>query len=365
MIRVYSHFLIDCSDKVNSKTHIILGIESSCDDTAAAIVTSNREILSNVVHTQLEDHTPYGGVVPEIAARTHMEHMDKVVAKALDDAGLKLKDIDTLAVTSGPGLIGGVIVGVMAAKAYASVLKKPLYGINHLEGHALTARLSHNVPYPYLLMLMSGGHCQILMVEDVGKYHLLGGTLDDALGEAFDKTAKMMGLPYPGGPQIEAIAKHGNPDRFAFPRPLITRAGCDFSFSGLKTAVRLALQELQKTQPNGVSESDKADIAASFQSTAAAVLNNRLHHAILAFKQQFPHGKHLVLAGGVAANQYLRTACETTANAHNMQLIAPPMKLCTDNAAMIAWAAHERIFAGIPPQHNIEPVARWGLVESN
>ena len=354
---------MDCDDKVKSKTYKILGIETSCDDTAAAVVTSDREILSNVVHTQLEDHSPFGGVVPEIAARAHMEYIEQVTHKALADAQMRLEDIDALAVTSGPGLIGGVIVGVMAAKAYASVLKKPLYGINHLEGHALTARLSHNVPYPYLLMLMSGGHCQIFIIEAVGKYHLLGGTLDDALGEAFDKTAKMMGLPYPGGPHIEAIAKQGNPKRFDFPRPLLNRAGCDFSFSGLKTAVRIALQDMQKNQPDGVSDQDKADIAASFQSTAAAVLDNRLRYAITTFTQRFPHGKHLVLAGGVAANQYLRGTCEINAALFGLELIAPPMKLCTDNAAMIAWAAHERVIAGIAPQQLIEPVARWPLAQ--
>jgi N6-L-threonylcarbamoyladenine synthase len=346
---------------VNASPLTILGIETSCDDTAAAIVTSSREILANEVHTQLSEHSPYGGVVPEIAARAHMEYLESVVSYALKQAQMQLEDIDALAVTSGPGLIGGVIVGVMAAKAYASVLRKPLYGINHLEGHALTARLTHDVQFPYLLMLMSGGHCQIFIVEAVGSYHLLGGTLDDALGEAFDKTAKMMGLPYPGGPHIERIAAHGDPRRFDFPRPLTQRAGCDFSFSGLKTAVRIALQQLHTNQPQGISEQDRADIAASFQATAAAVLDNRLRHAIQTCLARFPQTKQLVLAGGVAANMALRSTCEATASHFGLQLIAPPIKLCTDNAAMIAWAAHERIAAGFTPDSTIEPVARWAL----
>jgi N6-L-threonylcarbamoyladenine synthase len=346
---------------VNASPLTILAIETSCDDTAAAIVTSSREILANEVHTQLSEHSPYGGVVPEIAARAHMEYLESVVSHALKQAQMQLKDIDALAVTSGPGLIGGVIVGVIAAKAYASVLRKPLYGINHLEGHALTARLTHDVQFPYLLMLMSGGHCQIFIVEAVGSYHLLGGTLDDALGEAFDKTAKMMGLPYPGGPHIERIAAQGNPHRFDFPRPLTQRAGCDFSFSGLKTAVRIALQQLHANQPQGISEQDRADIAASFQATAAAVLDNRLRHAIQTCLARFPQTKQLVLAGGVAANMALRTTCEATAAHFGLQLIAPPIKLCTDNAAMIAWAAHERITAGFTPDSTIEPVARWAL----
>lgn len=339
----------------------ILGIETSCDETAVAIVRTDRTIVANVVHSQLEEHMPYGGVVPEIAARAHMEYLDTVLQEALDRAELSLHDIDQFAVTSGPGLIGGVIVGVMAAKAYASVLKKPLYGINHLEGHALTARLTHDVTFPYLLLLVSGGHCQILVVEAVGTYHLLGGTLDDALGEAFDKTAKMMGLGYPGGPQIEKLAQRGNPHRFAFPKPLTDRAGCDFSFSGLKTAVRLCLQDLSSKQDGQLSEQDKADIAASFQYTAALVLENRLRHAMLHFTKHHPHGKHLVLAGGVAANVYLRQQLESISSSFGLELIAPPLALCTDNAAMIAWAACERINAGIAPQTTIEPQARWSL----
>ncbi len=339
----------------------ILGIETSCDETAVAIVRTDKTIVANVVHSQLEEHSPYGGVVPEIAARAHMDYLDNIVNQALHDAKMTLSDIDAFAVTSGPGLIGGVIVGVMAAKAYASVLRKPIYGINHLEGHALTARLTGEVSFPYLLLLVSGGHCQILIVEDVGNYTLLGGTLDDALGEAFDKTAKMMGLGYPGGPQLEKIAREGNPLRFAFPRPLLDRAGCDFSFSGLKTAVRLTLQDLSAKQNGSISEQDKADIAASFQYTAALVLENRLRHAMLTFTSRFPESKQLVLAGGVAANNYLRQKLEEVCLSFSLTLTCPPIALCTDNAAMIAWAACERINAGIAPQKVIEPVARWSL----
>jgi N6-L-threonylcarbamoyladenine synthase len=356
-------YLTNSETFVNKKAAplTILGIETSCDETAVAIVRTDKTIVANVVHSQLEEHTPYGGVVPEIAARAHMDYLDNILHQALSDAAMTLDDVDAFAVTSGPGLIGGVIVGVMAAKAYASVLRKPIYGINHLEGHALTARLTGEVSFPYLLLLVSGGHCQILIVEGVGRYSLLGGTLDDALGEAFDKTAKMMGLGYPGGPQIEKIARNGDPLRFTFPRPLTDRAGCDFSFSGLKTSVRLCLQELSSTQNGHLSEQDKADIAASFQHTAALVLENRLRNAMLTFTTRYPSGKQLVVAGGVAANTYLRQRLESVCSSFNLELSCPPIALCTDNAAMIAWAACERINAGIPPQDVIEPMARWGL----
>lgn len=334
----------------------ILGIETSCDETAAAIVTSDRQILSNVVLSQIEEHQPYGGVVPEIAARSHLDHMDAVVEKALSEAGLALHEIDAVAATGGPGLIGGVIVGVMTGKALASVAHKPFIAVNHLEGHALTARLTNDVPFPFLLLLVSGGHCQFLSVSGVGQYRRLGGTIDDALGEAFDKTAKMLGLPYPGGPAVETLAKTGNERAFTFPIPLKGREGCDFSFSGLKTAVRHAIEE-----KGAIDEQSRADICASFQYTASESILDRMEHAIASFKAQHPDGKHFVLAGGVAANQYIRGKLEKAAAAHELTLVAPPVKLCTDNAAMIAWAGLERFQLGMTDGMGFEPKARWPL----
>ncbi|MDX1974987.1 MAG: tRNA (adenosine(37)-N6)-threonylcarbamoyltransferase complex transferase subunit TsaD [Rickettsiales bacterium] len=337
----------------------ILGIETSCDETAAAVVADDKTILSNVVLSQIEVHQPYGGVVPEIAARAHMEHMEQVISKALDDANISLGDVDAIAATGGPGLIGGVIVGVMMAKALASVHGKPFIAVNHLEGHALTARLTHDVPFPFLLLLVSGGHCQFLAVRDVGDYKKLGGTVDDALGEAFDKTAKMLGLPYPGGPAVEQLAKQGNPDAYAFTVPMKGRAGCDFSFSGLKTAVRTQILELAKN--GALSEAQKADICASFQYTVAQSVCERMTHALAIFKQDYPNAKHVVLAGGVAANHYLRTALEKILKDYSMELVAPPLKLCTDNAAMIAWAGIERFQLGLTDEFDFEPKARWPL----
>ncbi len=334
----------------------ILGIETSCDETAAAIITSEREILSNVVLSQIDEHQPYGGVVPEIAARSHLDHIDHVVKKALSDAKLTLTDMDAIAATGGPGLIGGVIVGVMTGKALASVAGKPFIAVNHLEGHALTARLAGDVPFPFLLLLVSGGHCQFLAVEGVGKYKKLGGTVDDALGEAFDKTAKMMGLPYPGGPEVEQLAKSGNERAYNFPIPLKGREGCDFSFSGLKTAVRMKIEELGE-----LTDQQRADICASFQYTAGMSISDRMQNAVSAFHALYPQGKHFVLAGGVAANQYLRTKLESIAAGHGLTLVAPPLKLCTDNAAMIAWAGYERFRLGLVDTLDFEPKARWPL----
>lgn len=336
----------------------ILGIETSCDETSASIVTDGREILSNVVLSQLTEHAAYGGVVPEIAARAHMEHLERVIGEALVKANLKLADLDAIAATGGPGLIGGVIVGVMTAKAIASVHQKPFIAVNHLEGHALTVRLTHDIPFPYLLLLVSGGHCQFLVVHGVGKYTLLGGTLDDALGEAFDKVAKMLGLPQPGGPNVEKLAAKGNAARFNFPLPLKGREGCDFSFAGLKTAVRLAIQELKT-----LSEQDKADICASFQKAACDCIIDRALHAIQQFKLEYPEAKHFVLAGGVAANQAIRGALTALLSQHQLTLIAPPVALCTDNAAMIAWAGIERLQLGLTSDLAFEPKARWPLMQ--
>ena len=273
---------------------IVLGIETSCDETAAAIVADDRRILSNVIYSQDDEHEAFGGVVPEIAARAHLDILDGVIRQALADAGLGIGDLDGVAATAGPGLIGGVIVGAMTAKAIAATRGLPFIAVNHLEGHALTARLTDDVPFPYLLLLVSGGHCQFLTVTGPGQYTLMGGTMDDAVGEAFDKCAKMMGLGFPGGPAVEAAAKQGDARRFAFPRPMKGRTGCDMSFSGLKTSVRQAILDL----PQGsLAAGDAADIAASFQAAVADVLADRAAHAIAAFDETHPDGKTLVVAG--------------------------------------------------------------------
>ncbi len=336
----------------------VLGIESSCDETAAAIVTSGKEILSSVVLSQTEAHAPYGGVVPEIAARSHIEHIDHVITHALLQANCQWPDIDAVAATTGPGLIGGVIVGTMAGKAIASVLKKPFIAVNHLEGHALTARLTGDVEFPFLLMLMSGGHCQVLLVNGVGQYEKLGGTLDDAAGEAFDKTAKLLGLPFPGGPAVEKAAHAGDPHRFTFPIPLKGREGCNFSFSGLKTAVRIAA--LERKTSEGISSRNVADICASFQYTVGEILMDRLNNAL-----QLASGNEqcrtLVMAGGVAANQYLREKIKQKADEFGFTLMCPPLSLCTDNAAMIAWAGIEQLQLGKTSSLDTEPRARWPL----
>ncbi len=338
----------------------VLGIESSCDETAAAIVSDDRTILSNVLLSQHDAHRPYGGVVPEIAARSHIVHMDDIVGDALAKAQLQWSDIDAVAATTGPGLIGGVIVGTMTGKAIASALGKPFIAVNHLEGHALTARLTHAVEFPYLLLLASGGHCQVLAVEDVGKYRKMGGTLDVAMGEAFDKTAKIIGLPYPGGPEVEKRARTGNPKRFTFPLPLKGREGCDFSFSGLKTAVRLAADEI--AVDGALSDVDIADICASFQYAIGQVLEDRMRNAFADFTVRYA-SRTLVVAGGVAANQYVRTCLEKAAAPFGFTLIAPPVHLCTDNAAMIAWVGVEWMKRGQYSALDTEPRARWPLMQ--
>lgn len=337
----------------------LLGIETSCDETAAAIVTDKREILANIVLSQIEEHRAFGGVVPEIAARAHAHHLDDIIRHALREASCELEEMDAIAVTGGPGLIGGVIVGVMTAKAIAAVHQKPFIAVNHLEGHALTARLTDDVPFPYLLLLVSGGHCQLLAVEGVGQYRKLGGTLDDALGEAFDKTAKMLGLGYPGGPEIERIARKGDASRFRFVIPLQGRADSDFSFSGLKTAVR---NEVLALDARGeMTEQTKADLCASFQATVAEILRDRLQYGLRRFAEDYPDARRLVVAGGVAANQYLRNALEDISATHGMTLTVPPPQLCTDNAAMIAWAGLERFRLGLTDSLDYEPRARWPL----
>ena len=336
----------------------ILGLETSCDETAAAVVRGNPPgpgaILSNVIFSQTEAHAPYGGVVPEIASRAHLEILDGIVERALADARLSLKDIDAVAVTAGPGLIGGVMVGLTMAKGLAMGAGKPLIAVNHLAGHALTARLTHAVAFPYLLLLVSGGHCQLLAVKGADDFRLYGSTLDDAAGEAFDKTAKMLGLPYPGGPEVEKLARSGNAKRYPLPRPMLARAGCDFSFSGLKTAMRQLIE---------TPDINKADAAASFQAAVIDILKNRSGHAMARVRGDFPENENstLVVAGGVAANQAIGEGLRALAEETGFALCVPAPALCTDNAAMIAWAGLERFAAGASDPVSTGPRARWPL----
>jgi len=336
----------------------ILGIETSCDDTAAAVVTDEREILANVVHSQLEEHAPYGGIVPEIAARSHIDALDGIIAEAMRRADLGFDQLDGVAATGGPGLIGGVIVGIMTAKGIAAARDIPFLAINHLEGHALTVRLTDGLAFPYLLLLVSGGHTQLLIVEGVGAYQRIGTTIDDAVGEAFDKTAKMLGLGYPGGPAVELAAGKGDAGRFALPRPMKGRPGSDFSFSGLKTAVRRTIENLP---PGSVTEIDAADICASFQKAVSDIFADRTRNAIKIFRSLHPEGSGLVVAGGVAANSMLRATLEDLAGQEDMRFIAPPQKLCTDNGAMIAWAGIERLQLGLVDELDFAPRPRWPL----
>ena len=336
----------------------VLGIETSCDETAAAVVRGRApgpgEILSNIVFSQLEEHRPYGGVVPEIASRAHVEKLDGIIAEALAAARIGLKDVDFVAATAGPGLIGGVMVGLTTAKALALAAGKPLIAVNHLEAHALTARLTDKVAFPFLLLLISGGHCQLLGVENVGKFRLYGTTIDDAVGEAFDKTAKLLDLPYPGGPRIEVLAMQGNARRYDLPRPMRGREGADFSFSGLKTAVR----HLVQTETVEV-----ADVAASFQAAVIDILVERTAAAMDLFRRDFPDARDpaLVLAGGVASNGAIRDALATLALREGFQKKIPPPGLCADNAAMIAWAGVERGQLGLFDGIGVSPRARWPL----
>ena len=340
----------------------VLGIETSCDETAAAIVRGAApgpgEILSSVVASQIGAHAPYGGVVPEIASRAHLEILDSVIAKAIAEAGIDPSQIDGVAATAGPGLIGGVMVGLTTAKGVALGLSKPLIAVNHLMGHALTARLTDGVPFPFLLLLVSGGHCQLLGVGGRNDFRLYGTTIDDAVGEAFDKVAKLLGLPYPGGPEVETRAAQGNPRAFDLPRPLVTghnvRKTADFSFSGLKTAVRL-LTERQAVKVE--------DVCASFQAAVIDILCDRTALAMRQFAGDFPHTKDrtLVVAGGVAANRAIGQALQRLCAAENYRLCVPPPKLCTDNAAMIAWAGLERLAEQDTDTLGLAPRARWPL----
>jgi N6-L-threonylcarbamoyladenine synthase len=340
----------------------VLGIETSCDETAAAVVrrdlSGKGRILSNIVLSQTKAHAPYGGVVPEIAARAHVSHLDRLIGAALAEARLDLQSIDGVAATAGPGLIGGLLVGLTMAKAIALAREKPLLAINHLEAHALISRLLAPLDFPYLLLLISGGHTQFQIVEGIGRYCRIGTTIDDALGEAFDKTAKLLGLGYPGGPEVEKRAFQGNPERFAFPRPLKGRDDCNFSFSGLKTAVRAVAQSL-----GAFGEGDIADICASFEAAVADTMRDRLGIAMHLFsrKHQEASDRVLVVSGGVAANRALRHVFEEASAQHRFRLIVPPAELCTDNAAMVAWAGAERLALGLADDLDQPAHARWPL----
>ena len=341
---------------------VILGIETTCDETAAAVVERTGDaqgrILSNVVLSQIAEHAEFGGVVPEIAARAHVEALDHIIAGAMTEAQMSFTDIDGVAAAAGPGLIGGVIVGLTTAKAIALTHRTPLIAVNHLEAHALTARLTDAVSFPYCLFLASGGHTQILAVCGVGDYVRFGGTMDDAIGEAFDKTAKLLGLGYPGGPLVEKEAVRGDSRRFALPRPMSGRHDADFSLSGLKTALRLAAE---KVAP--LSDQDVADLCASFQQAVVDVVGDRLRAGMKMFRERFGTPNALVCAGGVAANQAIRKILHRVAFENGTSLVAPPPALCTDNGAMIAWAGAERLALGLTDTLDFAPRARWPLSE--
>lgn len=356
-------------DNASDRPILCLGIETSCDETSAAIVDSHRNILSHIIYSQIPEHQKFGGVVPELAARAHILAIDEVINKTLSVAGVTIGDVDVIAATAGPGLIGGVLVGWMAATAMAQASGKPLVAVNHLEGHALVPRLhaaaadggdiSGGVDFPYLLMLASGGHCQILLVRGVGNYELIGQTLDDSAGEAFDKVAKMLGLGYPGGPVIDARAAGGDATRFHFPRPLCDKPGCDFSFSGIKTAARTFLDK------NPAPHDDKfiSDFCAAFQSSVVDCIINRLGNAMCDARVRRAMPRFLVVAGGVAKNSAIRAAMQKFATQNGMQFAAPPLNLCTDNGAMIAWAGIENYRANRVVTKPVAPRPRWPLTE--
>jgi N6-L-threonylcarbamoyladenine synthase len=337
----------------------VLGIETTCDETAAGVVeltATGPRVLSNEVLSQIAAHAAYGGVVPEIAARAHVDVIDRIVARALATAGLRLGELDGVAAAAGPGLVGGVMVGLTAGKALAMVAGKPFMAVNHLEAHALTARLTDDVAFPYLLLLVSGGHTQLIAVRGVADYVRLGTTIDDAVGEAFDKVAKMLSLPYPGGPSVEREALKGDPEAFDFPRPMLGRSEPNFSLSGLKTAVRLQAERLAPLGDQAVS-----DLCASFQAAVVDVMVERTRVGLRAFRAA--HGKPacLVVAGGVAANQAIRRGLTRLATESGLKLVAPPLELCGDNGAMIAWAGLERLRLGLTDGWDASPRPRWPL----
>ncbi|EIZ86878.1 putative DNA-binding/iron metalloprotein/AP endonuclease [Methylobacterium sp. GXF4] len=338
----------------------VLGIETTCDETAAAVVSVDEDgagqIRANEVLSQIAEHAAYGGVVPEIAARAHVEVLDRLIARALDRAGIGFSDLDGIAVAAGPGLIGGVLVGLVTAKTLALVTRKPLLAVNHLEAHALTARLTDNLPFPYLLLLASGGHTQLVAVRGVGDYVRLGSTVDDAIGEAFDKAAKLLGLGYPGGPEVERMAESGDPERFALPRPMLGRREADFSLSGLKTALRI---EAERIAP--LAERDVADLCASFQAAVVDVVVDRARVALRAFSGVADRPTALVAAGGVSANGAIRRALAALAGEAGLGFVAPPLPLCGDNGAMIAWAGLERLRLGLVDDLTAPARPRWPL----
>ena len=344
-----------------SKKPIILGIESSCDETAAAIVTENDQnlpvALSNVVSSQTNVHKEFGGVVPELAARSHLEKIDLITKKAIEDSGIKISDIDAVASTAGPGLVVCLSVGLSFGKAFANSINKPFIAINHLEGHALSPKLNSNLDYPYLLLLISGGHSQYLVVEGLNKYKRIGTTIDDALGEAFDKTAKLIGIEFPGGPQIEKLAEKGNKERFDLPKPIFNRGGCNLSFAGLKTAILKISKEIKNEQ-------DKFDIAASFQNTIEQIMYKKTNIAFDEY-EKINNSKNniFVIAGGVAANKNLREMFKKICNERDFKSIFPPIELCGDNAAMIGLVGLEKYKSGLLDELNFPAKPRWQLDE--
>ncbi|MBN9584070.1 MAG: tRNA (adenosine(37)-N6)-threonylcarbamoyltransferase complex transferase subunit TsaD [Afipia sp. 62-7] len=346
-----------------SKPTLVLGIETTCDETAAAVIERQRDgsgkILSNIVRSQIDEHAPFGGVVPEIAARAHVDMLDGIIRAAMNEANVGFGDLSAVAAAAGPGLIGGVIVGLTTAKAIALVHDTPLIAVNHLEAHALTPRLTVPLTFPYCLFLASGGHTQIVAVLGVGKYVRIGTTLDDAMGEAFDKVAKMLDLPYPGGPQVERAAAHGDPARFDFPRPMLGRPDANFSLSGLKTAVRNEVARLDPPEPQ-----DIADLCAGFQAAVLDLTADRIRVGLRLFQQQFGPPRALVAAGGVASNLAIRSALHDIAAQAQTTLIVPPPALCTDNGAMIAWAGAERLALRLTDDMETAPRARWRLDET-
>ncbi|MFC4218388.1 tRNA (adenosine(37)-N6)-threonylcarbamoyltransferase complex transferase subunit TsaD [Pseudophaeobacter arcticus] len=346
----------------------LLGLESSCDDTAAAVVRQEpgkrAQVLSSIVFGQTELHSAFGGVVPEIAARAHAEKLDLCVIDALEAAGVTLQELDAIAVTAGPGLIGGVMSGVMCAKGIAAATGLPLVGVNHLAGHALTPRLTDDVAYPYLMLLVSGGHCQYLIARGPEDFTRLGGTIDDAPGEAFDKTARLLGLPQPGGPAVQKEAEMGDPKRFRFPRPLIQRQDCNLSFSGLKTAL-MRMRDQIVEEKSGLTRQDRADLCAGFQAAVADVLASKTRRALAIYLAENPATPTLAVAGGVAANTAIRAALETVCDELNTSFTAPPLALCTDNAAMIAYAGLERFRAGARDGMDLTARPRWPLDQTS
>jgi N6-L-threonylcarbamoyladenine synthase len=342
--------------------HPVLGIETSCDETAAAVLDGDGRVLAEALLSQEREHAPYGGVVPEIAARAHLAYLPEQVQSVMARAGLEFGELGGVVATAGPGLIGGLIVGSQFAKGIAIAHKLPFVAVNHLEAHALSARLpglvAGGVSFPYLLILISGGHCQCVAVEGVGQHVRLGSTLDDAAGEAFDKVAKLLGLGWPGGPALEKLAVNGDPRRYAFPRPMLRRAGCDFSFSGLKTAVA---HEVARHGAGALPRQLAADVAASFQCAVAEELADRAAHAMAIMRARAPNSRVVVLAGGVAANSVIRAAVSAVGRAWNFTLVAPPPRLCTDNAVMVAWTGIERLRLGLTDELDFVPRPRWPL----